>query len=103
MHLKNGGVASNTVVSSGITLVVSSGGTADPTVISNGGSETISSGGTDLGALISGGTQFVYRLTSVAIRETVINRVLAVRRAQDQPSTVFEVRDLVATYQRHDA
>jgi autotransporter passenger strand-loop-strand repeat protein len=52
VHLKNGGVASNTVVSSGTTLVVSSGGTADPTVISSGGSETISSGGTDLGALI---------------------------------------------------
>ena len=52
-----GGTASNTVVSSGGSLVVLSRGIADPAAIYSGGSEIISTGGTDLGGLISGGTQ----------------------------------------------
>ena len=43
-----GGVASDTIVSSGGALVVSAGGTADPTIVLSGGSETISAGGTTL-------------------------------------------------------
>jgi fibronectin-binding autotransporter adhesin len=53
----SGGIASNTIVSSGGSLVISSGGLADPSIIYAGGSETVSSGGTDLGAYVSGGLQ----------------------------------------------
>jgi autotransporter passenger strand-loop-strand repeat protein len=60
LEVASGGLVSNTTVSGGGTLIVLSGGHADPTTILSGGSETVSAGGEDDGALISGGTQYVY-------------------------------------------
>jgi autotransporter passenger strand-loop-strand repeat protein len=57
--VSSGVTASNTVVSSGGSLLVLPHGLADPAMIYSGGSETVSSGGTDDGVHISGGPQFV--------------------------------------------
>jgi fibronectin-binding autotransporter adhesin len=57
--VSSGVTASNTVVSSGGSLVVLPHGLADPAMIYSGRSETVSSGCTDDGVHISGGPQFV--------------------------------------------
>jgi autotransporter-associated beta strand protein len=58
--VSSGASVIDTLVQSGGSLVVSSGGHADPTIVTSSSSETIQAGASDTGALISGGTQYVY-------------------------------------------
>ena len=76
--VSGGGIATDATVSSGGLLVVSSGGLGDPTRVLSGGKEIVSAGGTDYGAQISGGTQLVFGLASVAKSSREVPRLFPV-------------------------